>query len=205
MEPQNFIFRLKSETYSIWSSDGSAAFLPPHHLIAAFAFLHACICVLLCHQVSVIAYADLIKPDCFPTCLHMCWLILFNFDLISPIAAHTHTWLKAVVVVGVTQLLKRRNRLCEIGLLLNHHSLLSLSIIYGNVSIEPSWLTTANHKLNVLTSLKLLMKNKHKHKQMMAWNYLQSLTANTPHEASVCVCVCIISNRNLIIHMVCLC
>lgn len=201
MEPENFIFRLKSETYMIlwWLCCVSPS--PSSHRY--FCILMFCICVLLCHQVSVIAYADLIKPDSFPTCLHVCWLILFVFDLISSIAAHTHTWLKAVVVVGVTQLLKLRNRVCEIGLLLNHHSLLSLSIIYGNVSIEPSWLTTANHKLNVLTSLKLLVKNK----QMMRWNYLQSSTANTLHEASglLRVCVCIISNRNLIIHMVCLC
>lgn len=120
-----------------------------------------------------------------PACV-LTYTLCFWFNLLYS-CTHTHTWLKAVVVVGVTQLLKLRNRVCEIGLLLNHHSLLSLSIIYGNVSIEPSWLTTANHKLNVLTSLKLLVKNK----QMMRWNYLQSSTANTLHEASGLLRVCV--------------
>lgn len=93
----------------------------------------------------------------------------------------------------LVQLLKRRKRWCEIGLSLNQHSLLSLSVIDVNIGTDPSWLTTVNHRLDMLTSLKLLLKNK----QMVTWNYLQRLT--------VCVCVCVTSNQNRTPHTICLC
>ena len=84
---------VEAETHTP-SSPGPAVFLPPHHLILFMhSYTHRNICVLLCHNFSVIANTGLvIKPGSSSTCLSACVQTRSSFWFQPLCGCCTHSW-----------------------------------------------------------------------------------------------------------------